>query len=93
MSCSCNQARSSACNLEIDYSTVPGERILPFQISLNLTDSILDPPAGEHQRLCYDVVAVGQDSSLYADLSHLVQSRAAAAARWSDISDPPSVCL
>ena len=72
MSCSCNQARTPACNLEIDYSTVPGERILPFQISLDLTDSILDPSVGENQRFCYDVVAVGEDSSLYADLSHLV---------------------
>ena len=72
MSCSCNQATSSACNLEIDYSTVSGERVLPFQISLNLTDSILDPSAGENQRFCYDVAAVGEDISLYADLSHLV---------------------
>ncbi len=61
-----------ACNLEIDYSTSPGERILPFQISLNLIDSILTPSAGENQRFCYDVVAVGEDRSLYADLSHLV---------------------
>lgn len=72
MSCSCSQARTPACNLEIDYSTVPGERVLPFQISLNLTDSILDPSVGENQRFCYDVVAVGEDTSLYADLSHLV---------------------
>ena len=72
MPCSCNQARVPACNLEIDYSTVPGERVLPFQISLNLTDSILDPSVGENQRFCYDVTAVGADSSLYADLSHLV---------------------
>ncbi len=72
MSCSCNQAKMPACNLEIDYSIVPGERILPFQIFLNLIDSILDPSAGENQRFCYDVVAVGEDISLYADLSHLV---------------------
>lgn len=72
MSCSCSQARTPACNLEIDYSTVPGGRVLPFQISLNLTDSILDPSIGENQRFCYDVVAVGEDTSLYADLSHLV---------------------
>ncbi|WP_235228097.1 hypothetical protein [Oscillibacter valericigenes] len=37
-----------------------------------MTDSVLDPSAGENQRFCYDVVAVGEDSSLYADLSHLV---------------------
>ena len=72
MSCSCNQVRTPACNLEVDYSTVPGERVLPFQLFLNLTDSILDPSAGENQRFCYDVVAVGEDTSLFADLSHLV---------------------
>lgn len=72
VSCSCKQARTPACNLEVDYSTVPGERILPFQISLNLSDSILAPTAGENQRFCYDVVAVGKDNSAYADLSHLV---------------------
>lgn len=72
MSCPCNQARIPACNLEIDYSTVLGERILPFQISLNLTDSNLDPSDGENQRFCYDVLAVGEDIPLYADLSHLV---------------------
>lgn len=72
MSCSCNQVRTPACNLEVDYSTFPGERILPFQISLNLTDSVLAPSAGENQRFCYDVVAVGKDNSMYADLSHLV---------------------
>lgn len=72
MSCSCNQARSSACNLEIDYSTIPGDRILPFQVSLNLIDSNLDPAVGENQRFCYDVVAVGEDIPLFADLSHLV---------------------
>ncbi|MDO4516035.1 MAG: hypothetical protein Q4C76_02720 [Bacillota bacterium] len=37
-----------------------------------MTDSILSPAVGENQRFCYDVVAVGEDSSLYADLSHLV---------------------
>ena len=72
MSCSCNQARIPACNSEIDYSTVPVERVLPFQISLNLTDSILDPSVGENQRFCYDVVAVGKDIPRDTDLSHLV---------------------
>lgn len=72
VSCSCKQARTPTCDLEVDYSTVPGERILPFQITLNLSDSILTPSAGENQRFCYDVVAVGKDSSVYADLSHLV---------------------
>lgn len=72
MVCSCQQARSSVCNLVIDYSTVLGDRILPFQVSLNLPNSNLDPAVGENQRFCYDVVAVGEDTSLFADLSHLV---------------------
>lgn len=50
MSCSCKQAKTSACNPEVDYSTVPGEQILPFQVSLNLSDSIPAPSAGEDQR-------------------------------------------
>ncbi len=69
---SCHQAKETACQLKIDYSTVPGERILPFQISLNLVESILNPSVGENQRFCYDVVGVGEDIPLYADLSHLV---------------------
>lgn len=72
MSCCCNQVKTPACNLEVDYSTFPGNRILPFQITLNLTDSVLAPAAGQNQRFCYDVVAVGKDSHIYADLSHLV---------------------
>lgn len=72
MPCSCNQARAAACNLEVDYSKVPGERILPFQISLHLADSVLDPSVNENQRFCYDILAVGNDTSQYADLSHLV---------------------
>lgn len=72
MPCPCKQAKNPACNLQIDYSTVQGERILPFQISLNLVESVLNPSAGENQRFCYDVVGVGEDTSLYADLSHLV---------------------
>lgn len=72
MSCPCNKAGTPACNLAIDYSTVQGERVLPFQISLNLSSSNLNPSAGENQRFCYDVVAVGEDTSTYADLSHLV---------------------
>ena len=72
VSCSCKQAKTSACSLEIDYSTVPGEQILPFQVSLNLSDSILAPSAGENQRFCYDVVGVGKDSVAYADLNHVV---------------------
>lgn len=72
MACFCNQGRNPACNLEIDCSTVPGDRILPFRLSLNLDESILDPSAGQNQRFCYDVEAVGEDTSRFADLSHLV---------------------
>lgn len=72
VSCSCKQARTPACNLAVDYSTVPGEQLLPFQVSLNLSDSILVPSAGENQRFCYDVVAVGKDNAAYADLNHVV---------------------
>ena len=40
----CSQARTSEiCNLEIDYSLVAGSRILPFQITLDLDDSVLNP--------------------------------------------------
>ncbi len=72
MSCFCNKEKTSACNLKIDYSAVQGERILPFQISLNLVDSTLSPSVGENQRFCYDIAAVGEDVPLYADLSHMV---------------------
>ncbi len=72
MSCVFRQTEAPACHLEVDYAAVPGERILPFQVSLNLMDSIPDPGVGEHQRFCYDIIGVGEDSALYADLSHLV---------------------
>lgn len=60
------------CNIEIDYSEIIGERILPFVIELDLIDSVLEPGPGENQRFCYNVTGVGNDTSLYADLSHLV---------------------
>ena len=72
MPCNYKQLSPAQCNLEIDYSEVTGDRILPFQISLNLMGSNLEPSAGENQRFCYDITAVGEDTRLYADLSHLV---------------------
>ncbi|MGN1008454.1 MAG: hypothetical protein ACI4PV_05865, partial [Butyricicoccus sp.] len=69
----CNRAHTGEiCNLEIDYSLVAGNRILPFQIMLNLDDSVLNPGAGQNQKFCYTVQAVGQDNSMFADLNHLV---------------------
>jgi hypothetical protein len=62
----------SACIYEVDYSTVSGDRILPFVITLNTGTSLLYPGEGLNQTFCYDVVAVGQDDSRYADLSHLL---------------------
>lgn len=60
------------CNQQVDYSTIPGDRILPFVFSLNMDDSILYPSEGEYQRFCYDIIGVGQDTSQYADLSHFL---------------------
>lgn len=60
------------CPLEVDYSTVNGGRILPFQFELNLLASNLEPGPGENQRFCYNVAGVGEDNSTFADLSHFV---------------------
>ena len=65
-------ATTSTCNYQVDYSTITGERILPFVFSLNMDDSILYPSEGEYQKFCYDITAVGQDTSQYADLSHFL---------------------
>lgn len=64
--------RNSVCNYQVDYSVIPGDRILPFIFSLNMNDSILYPSEGEYQKFCYDIIAVGQDTSQYADLSHFL---------------------
>lgn len=64
--------RNAACSSQVDYSTVMSDRILPFQFSLNLQDSILYPSEGQYQKFCYDVLGVGQDTSQYADLSHFL---------------------
>ncbi len=63
-----------SCNTIIDYSQIIGERILPFTIELDLNNSVLNPPIGENQRFCYIVKGIGNDISIYADLSHLVLS-------------------
>ena len=69
----CNQARTGEmCNFEIDYSTVTGDKILAFVITSDLADCVLCPKAGQYQKFCYDVKAVGKEDSKFADLSHLV---------------------
>lgn len=60
------------CDMEIDYSEISGRRILPFVIELDTASSVLQPGPGQNQRFCYNVTGVGSDTSLYADLSHLV---------------------
>lgn len=62
----------STCDSKIDYSTIQGDRILPFEFSLNMEESILYPSEGEYQKFCYDIKGVGQDTSKYADLSHFL---------------------
>lgn len=62
----------SVCSNQANYSLISGERILPFIFSLNMEDSVLYPPEGEYQKFCYDVTAVGEDTSRYADLSHFL---------------------
>lgn len=60
------------CNRQIDYSTIPNDRILPFIISLNTANSVLSPSEGEYQKFCYDIIGVGENNSQYADLSHFL---------------------
>ena len=73
MSCSQSPVRQAeACNLQIDYSTVQGARILPFVIALDVAASELNPAPGERQRFCYRITGVGDNDSEYADLSHMV---------------------
>ena len=62
----------SICSKQADYSKVSGDRILPFIFSLNMEDSVLYPTEGEYQKFCYDIEAVGEDTSKYADLSHFL---------------------
>lgn len=60
------------CSKQIDYSVIPGERILPFTVSLDIENSVLYPSEGEFQKFCYLIRGVGQDSPKYADLSHFL---------------------
>lgn len=60
------------CMTKIDYSTITGRKVLPFIIELDSEESDLNPAPGYKQRFCYNITGVGVDSSLYADLSHLV---------------------
>jgi len=66
------QLEQLLCNNEIDYSQVAGDRILPFVISLDLANSNLSPLPGENQKFCYNVLGIGTDIPIFADLSHLV---------------------
>ena len=65
-------ANKVICANSIDYSTVEGSRILPFRFTLDLEESVLYPDAGQQQRFCYLIEGVGQNTSLYADLSHFL---------------------
>lgn len=63
---------NSTCNHLVDYSSVSGDPVLPFVISLNVEESVLEPSEGEYQKFCYDITGVGEDTSQYADLSHFL---------------------
>lgn len=60
------------CESSIDYSTIQGETVLPFIISLDEEKSNLYPSEGEYQTFCYDILGTGRDSSRYKDLSHFL---------------------
>lgn len=70
MSC-CSKAASSACASTIDYTNVPGDKILPFEFALD-PSSILYPAPGQNQRFIYTITAHGMNTSDYADLSHFL---------------------
>ncbi len=74
MSCYSSAARSairSACNTTINYASVPGDVILPFEFTLD-PSSILYPAPGQNQQFIYTVTGNGEDTSEYADLSHFL---------------------
>lgn len=56
----------------VDYSTMMGERILPFKFELDLESSVLYPEPGQCQKFCYDIQGVGRDSLQYEDLNYFV---------------------
>lgn len=75
MSCSCSSATRSAlrstCATTIDYASVPGDPILPFEFTID-PSSILYPAPGQNQQFIYTVTGHGEDTSDYADLSHFL---------------------
>ncbi len=66
------QAEQLACNIAVDYSSVPGSRILPYEFSLNLMDSVLEPAPGQRQRFSYHVRAMGSEEFCYVNLSYFM---------------------
>jgi hypothetical protein len=67
-----SEAHPLACNIMIDYSSVPGSRVLPFEFSLDLNNSVLEPGPGQRQRFCYHVRAMGSDEFCYVNLSYFM---------------------
>jgi len=59
------------CSLAIDYSEIAGKTILPFEISLNLEDSVIEPKSGENQRFSYIITGKGEVDPVYSDLDHI----------------------
>lgn len=63
---------NSTCNHEADYSSVHGDKILPFVFSVDLENSVLYPSKGEYQKFCYDITSVGREMPQYTDLSYFL---------------------
>ena len=66
------QAEKLSCNISVDYATVPGSRILPFEFSLDLKDSVLEPAPGQRQRFGYHIRATGSEEFCYVNLSYFM---------------------
>lgn len=67
------EVQQLSCATKIDYSSVPtGGKKLPFTVELDLVNSVLTPAAGEKQKFCYQVIGVGKDLGIFADLSHFL---------------------
>lgn len=66
------EADRLSCNITVDYSSVPGSRILPFEFSLNLMDSVLEPAPGQRQRFSYHIRAMGTEEFCYANLAYFM---------------------
>ena len=63
---------SEICLFTADYAQVDATPRLPFRFTLDAETSVLTPGEGELQRFCYIVEGIGNDTSVYADLSHFV---------------------